>query len=171
MNRSLSKTKKKFTVVDLLLILLILALLAGIGYLIRSFILDRAKADADVVTLEYVIELRGVRKEWENQITSGAILTDPETSCRLGEITAVSSQLSRAESVDRSGTVPTLVITDYPDHADLYLTLKTTASVQKDGTYLLDGGYRLMVGNEIEICLPSFHGTGVCTQMKEAGGR
>ncbi len=156
------KQKHRFNAVDALIILLIAAVLAA-GLFIWSK--SRQGKSANTFDVEYVIELRTIRDEFADNIKVGTNIIDSAKKYQLGEVIAVNTSPAQYTGTDLINGE--LVYNDYPEHSNVDLTVKTTASLDDDGMYIIDGGYRISVGTTIYIRTPDYVGVGYCTKFKK----
>ncbi len=158
----MAKKKRKFNVVDAVIILIVLAVIAVAVLLLTQ----RSGSVEEVLTeIEYNVELRTIRDEFADNFAAGVQLIDSAAKYRLGEIVAVS-----VEAATFTGTnlvTGELVYSDYPEHSDVTLTVRAKASVDENGLYVLDGGYKLSVGRTIYVRTPDYVGAGYCTKLSE----
>lgn len=158
-----TKKKRRFNVVDALIILIILVILAGGGLFLWT---RRTSSAENTFDVEYVVEFRTVRDELTTGFAEGVKLVDSVKKYQLGEVIAVNITPAKFTGTDLvSGD---LVYTDYPEHSNVALTVRATASLGSDGMYIIDGGYRISVGTTMYVRSPGYVGTGYCTRFKKA---
>lgn len=157
-----TKPKHRFNAVDALIIVLILAVIAAGAFIFTRSVRNNNSGSFDI---EYVIELRTVRDELANNIQIGTKVVDSAKKYQLGEVIAVSVSPAKFTGTDLINGE--LVYYDYPEHSDVSLTVKTTATLDSDGMYIVDNGYRLSVGTTIYVRTPDYVGTGYCTKFKK----
>lgn len=161
-----TKKKRRFNVIDALIILIILIVIVGGGLFLWSRKADTAQ---NTFEIEYVVEFRTVRDELTTGFTEGIRLVDSVKKYQLGEVIAVNitpAKFTGTDLVDGE-----LVYSDYPEHSNVDLTVRTTASQDSDGNYIIDGGYRISVGTTMYIRSPGYVGVGYCTKFKKAEAR
>lgn len=157
-----SKQKHKFNAIDAIIIFLIAAVAAS-GVLLWSK--SRSRKASNTFEIEYVIELRTIRDEFVDNIKVGSTIVDSAKKYRLGEVIAVSSTPAQYTGVDLENGE--LVYSNYPEHSNVDITVKTTATMDDDGMYIIDSGYRISVGSMIYVRTPDYVGTGFCTKFKK----
>ncbi len=158
-----TKQKRRFNVVDALIILLILAVIAAAAVFVLSKGVGGRKSNT--FEIEYVVELRTVRDEFADNIKVGDRLVDSAAKYQLGEVIAVSTSPATFTGTDLVNGA--LVYCNYPEHSDISLTVKASAETDSDGMYIIDSGYRISVGSTMYIRTPDFVGTGYCTRFKK----
>lgn len=153
--------KHKFNFVDAVILIIILAVAAAAALLAANGMFSK---DNDTLEMEYVLEFRSVRDEFLDCFKTGAEVVDASKKYQLGSVIAVSSAPT---TFTGTNTVEgKLVYSDYPEHSDVSLTVRTTASLNSENQYILDGGYHLSVGSVVYVRTPDYTGTAYCTQIK-----
>ncbi len=161
----INKTKKrKFNVMDAIILVLIVAVIAVVAVFagLRS---TGAVTDVKETGIEYVVEFRQIREEFADNFKEGTLVSDAVAKYQLGEVVAVNVENATYSSNDLKTNE--LVISDYPEHINVQLTIKATATFNEQGLYYLGGGYQLSVGSTVHVRTPDFTGTGYCIEMKK----
>ena len=85
------KPKRKFNIVDFLILLLILTVIATAIFAIASWSSIEKLWTSNKVSLQYTVELRGVDAEFINNIKPGDAVSDSVTKTQLGTVNRVDS--------------------------------------------------------------------------------
>ncbi len=154
--------KHKFNAVDAAIIVVIIAV---VGAAIFLFTAGGMSTVSDTVNIEYVVELRTVKKEFAGNFDVGQRLVDSVAKYQLGEVI----HYSVSETVYNGNDMQTgaLVSSYYPDHVNVELTVAAKASPGVYGRYVIDGGYDISVGTTVYVRLPDYTGIGYCTALRE----
>ncbi len=159
--------KRRFNVVDALIIVLVLAVIAVAVWLVvwRKNV-QNAEESFDI---EYIVELRTIRDEFTDNFKVGDKLIDSASKLQLGEI--IATNITPATFTGTNYETGSLAYYDYPEHSDVALTVKATATLNSDGEYLIDHGFVISVGETVYVRLPGYVGVGYCTQLKKTEAR
>lgn len=164
---AITKKKHRFNAVDALIILIVLAVIAGGGLFIWSR--GVGKSGQNSFDVEYVIEFRTIRDEFADNFSEGTKLIDSAKKYQLGEVIAVS--VTPATFTGTNLVDGKLAYSNYPEHSNVALTVRTTASLDSEGMYIIDGGYHISVGSTMYIRTPDYVGMGYCTKFKKTEAR
>lgn len=156
--------KRKFNFIDFLIILIVVAIIGAAAYLVGAK--KMFAGDAYSLDVEYVVEFRQVRDEFLDCFTTGVEAVDAAKKYRLGEVIGVESTASIYTGNDLVNGK--LVYSNYPEHSDVRLTIRSTAKLDAKGMYILDGGYRISVGSVVYVRTPGFTGTAYCIRINQA---
>ena len=159
----MQKRTFKFNVIDALILILILAVAAGLLYV---FVLsDRPLIKtAETHTVTYVIEVTGLNEEYKDLITVGTEVIDSSKKLNIGTITAVETQdyVRMGENI-REGT---LVLHTVDDYVTQYVTIEAQATlVNDDYPHYSIGGYDIFVGELVYLSLPNLVCSGYCISL------
>ena len=172
MSTKITKSKSKFTFVDIILIVAIVVVAALVVY--NVFIEDATKSDKEKHEIEYQILVEKVScskfslktaedgKLDRNFLDVGEKVYLVENSAVVGEIVSVSATpyLESTGQVDAEGD---LIYGTYPDYVNLIITVKTTA-IQGNNGYDVSG-YDLVAGSEIEFRTATYIGKGIVSRV------
>jgi len=158
-----SKAKIRFNFIDVLLILVIIAAAAALVWIFGTPNSD-SSANQNQVEIEYTIRIKKVRDEFRGEgfFNEGDPVTDSATLYDIGKL--VSAEYKKAEHTapNKHGA---LVVSEYPNHIDITLTIRATADVT-GGVYNI-GGYTMAVGKKVSLRVPNFVGEGHCIAISE----
>lgn len=147
---------RRFTVLDGIIILVILAVI-GVGiYLVAA---DKAPTAAEnTVPVTFTVELKGIKDVYANNIRVGDTVIDSVTKKTIGTVAAVET-LPHTEYIvnQESGVIEEKA---YPGQATVLLTVSSDAVLGGLG-YTIDG-YRVAIGVLHHLQLPHFLGSGYC---------
>ena len=173
-NNSSTKTKKakrKFNIIDFLILLIIFAVIGASIYAIVSWSNIKSLWSTSTVELQYTVELRGVDKAFINNIKAGDAVTDAVSKNQLGTVDRVDSvkytvfDYVKKEIPSEDGKTSTVnyegVLSEYPDKYTVTVYISSTAEYEKGIGYTINGR-RIAVGEIIEMRFPEFSSTAYC---------
>ena len=137
-------------------IVIVLALAAGALLLWNRFKPSQTSAPA-AQSIQYTIRLKRVQPGVGDLIQAGDTLVDTVKNYELGQV--VSCQVTPAAQVIRDDGAQTYVKAEIPGYEDLYIVLKSSASIS-DEKILLDSGYQIRVGESVYARGPGYFGSG-----------
>jgi len=151
--------KKKLTVVDICVIVLILVFVAGIGIRFAKITIPTLQKKE----LEYVVEVIGVRKFGVDALKKmGTISNGVDTV--IGEIVDVEYEESEFESQTATGELKKSIL---PGKYDCLVTIRSDAN-QKDNIYYLeDDEYVVAAGGRFNIISRYVKTGGTVTEVRE----
>lgn len=158
------KIKGKFNIIDLLVIILIIAVIAGIAARYGSSITTAVKSDEE---FEYVVRIESVRQytidALESTMNTGSHLTDKKSTVDLGVITDIKTEDTKllAEKVDG-----TMVYAPQEGRKTAYVTIRTRGK-EADNSYITADSNELSVGGNTEIFSKYVHTSGMVTSVKK----
>lgn len=156
MNKKKENRSRRFTVLDGIIILLILAVI-GVGiYFIAA---DKAPVSSETtVPITFTVELKGIKDAYTGNIRVGDTVIDSVTKKTIGTVAAVET-LPHTEYIvnQESGVIEEKT---YPGQATVLLTVSGDAVLGALG-YTIDG-YRVAIGVLHYLQLPQFLGSGYC---------
>lgn len=159
------KIKFRFNLIDALLIVTIIAAAGILIYIFMSSEVDLF-SDGNTVAIEYTVEIKQIRTEFRDLISIEDPVTDTVTQYPIGSVTDVAYSDTQYTGINR-GTGE-LVFSNYPERMNIVVTIHATAEASSDG-YIVNG-YRVSVGKNIALRVPSFIGEGYCTTITEIDG-
>ena len=156
------KTKAKFNIIDVLLILIIAAAAVFGAVILRSGRLGAEEASAER-SIRYTVLLSNVKSQFIRNIQPGDSVTDTVKLMPIGEVKDVRSDFATVQIEDyNAGRIVTATV---PDTYDVYVTVEAMATVS-DGAYMI-GGYQINVGTLVSLRVPNYTGSGFCTAVSE----
>lgn len=150
--------QKKFNIVDIVIVALVLLVLAGGTY---KYMFQRPEAAGPQKTIEYVLMFEGVRQPTIDAVTD-------ELQIRHKDGTVLGNVLNK-EVKPLVEAVPTadgkLVEATVPGKYSMLLTLRSPATVTD--TTIMIGTKEILVGTEVPVRSKTFQSTGVVFNVKE----
>lgn len=162
-----AQKKHKFNVVDALIIIVIAAAIGAAVFFFRPDANAADEQQTTAVNIEYVIQLSTVRDEFADNFNIGDKVIDGVALYEIGEIVAV--DVTDAVYSGTNLQTGEIVLSDYPEHSNVELTISAKASIGELGRYSIDG-YDLAVGSLVSIRTRSYTGTACCTQIRVSEG-
>lgn len=159
MNKN-GKIKGKFNIIDILVVILIIAVIAGIGVRYRSVVTTAVKSDEE---FEYVVELESVRQCTVDALEKKGKLSDKKATVDLGEIIDVQAEPARFLSEKADGSV---VYAKQPDRYTVQVTVRTRGK-ESDNSYITADSNELSVGRTTEIYSKYAHTSGTIRSVKK----
>ena len=176
MNNSAEKVKKarrKFNVIDVLVILLVATVIGVSIYTVFAWSNIKSLWSKNVVELQYAVEFRGVDKEFIDNIKENDQVIDAVSKSSLGTVfsppviekhSVLDYEEKTIENPDKTTTLTyNGVLSEYPDKYDITVYITTTAEYQDDIGYTVNGR-RIAVGEMIPIRFPDFAATAYCIE-------
>lgn len=165
MKNSKSEKKRRFNFVDFLLIVLVLAIIAGAIYLFLPGSFIRNIGNSTSGTLSYTVELKGVDAEYINKIKENDIVVDSVSKVTIGTVTAVdyNTKYTVLEYTENEGQYEG-VLADYPDRYNVLVTITTAADYTPKKGYSVDS-CRIAVGEALSLRFPDFAYEGHCISL------
>ena len=160
-----------FLVVDVvLLIAIVVAIIFLISLLTPLKIFESGKTENKTVV--YTVEMTGVQRNSIGSLHVGDVVTDAETGCVIGVVTAVSSRPyevytdTPTDVVDEGLNSHVVTKVTYPEE---FNTVTVTLTV--DAEYTEGIGYavedcRIAVGKDYHLRFPGYADEGVCVEIQ-----
>lgn len=157
--------KRRFNVVDFLLIVLVLAIIGGVIYLFLPGSVIRNMGSSTSGSLSYTVELKGVDSVYLNKIKENDIVVDSVSKTTIGTVTAVdyNTKYTVLEYTEKDGQYEG-VLADYPDRYNVLVTITTTAEYTPKKGYSVSG-CRIAVGEALNLRFPDFAYEGHCISL------
>ena len=146
----MEKKKRRFNVIDALIIILVLAAAAVAGYVLLSERGDVGSGD-EKVSINYVLMADEMRSVFADNIKVGDPVYDQDSKKPIGKVVQVSSAVSRRTGTNRQ--TGEQVFTDLQNRRDLYVTVEAEAE-HSDNMYLVSG-INIVVGGVINFMTPN----------------
>lgn len=164
-------TKRKFNIIDFLVLIIILAVIGTSIYAVISWSNIKKLWSTSTVELQYTVEIRGVDKAFINNIKAGDAVTDAVSKNQLGTVDRVDSAKHTvfdcikkdvpSEDEKSTSVVYEGVLLEYPDKYDITVYISSTAEYEKGIGYTVNGR-RIAVGEIIEMRFPEFSSVAYC---------
>lgn len=161
MEQKKKTAKFSFNFVDLILTLVIIAsVITLVSYLTERKIVTPGSSEKTEIT--YFLEFSPTREEFRGLVEIGDTVTDPEFVTQIGKVVNVSYSPYYYIGRNQDGDT---VRTQYP--GKISMTLEITTSAEKGLTSYNVSGRNLVIGNELEVRVPSFTGIGKIVSITE----
>lgn len=159
------KLKRKFNIVDFLILVLVLTVVGTTIYAVISWSNIKRLWSTSTVSLQYVVELRGVDADFINNIKAGDSVTDSVTKTNLGTV-------DRVESIEKHKVLDYYipddktdeyvgVLSEYDDKYNVTVYISSTAEYEKGIGYTINGR-RVAIGEVLNLRFPKFASTAYC---------
>lgn len=150
---------KKVNIIDLFIILIVIAAAAGICY---RFVGNPAKAVTDKVTVEYVVEIEGIRQYSVDALKKMGITTDEKATTEIGEIVNVEQKEVEFQSTTADGRI---VNTSLPERYTALVTIQAECKESDDG-YYTDDSEEVAVGRSVDVVTKYVSANGLVKSVK-----
>lgn len=160
MDQEKTAKNKRFNFVDAILLIIILAIVGIVIYTSVAPITKQMFSSSFEV--EYVMQIRGVRREFNNKITEGDRVVETETLKQIGTVTRAVYSASKFVGTASDGRT---VTSDYPGMYDVTITVRATAEMPS-GMYEVNS-FPITAGKTIPFRVPDFIGEAVCVSISE----
>ena len=170
------KTRRKFNIIDFIILVLILTIVGGSIYAIVSWSNLKNLWLTETVDLVYTVEFRGVDENFIDNINADDSVTDSINKSKIGTVDRVysvekhavldcievpiSNEEGKETTISYSG-----VLSEYPDKYDITVYIRSTAEYKKGVGYTINGR-RIAVGETLELRFPEFSAIGYCIAVE-----
>ena len=134
----------KISIIDVMAIVLVVLVAAGIGVRYKSRITGSVKSHE---TFEYVIRVSSIRDYTVNALKKGGNLTDKRSEKVLGEIVDVKVEAAEENVTTSDGRI---VAAKVPDRYTCEVTIRADGKESDEG-YILDDSTELSVGRYVDL--------------------
>ena len=162
MKQEAAKKGKKFNYVDVILLIIIIVIIGVIVYTSVAPITKQMFSESREV--EYVLQIRGLRREFNNKIAEGDRVVETETLKEIGTVTRAVYSASKFVGTASDGRT---VTSDYPGMFDVTDTVRAKAETPT-GRYEINS-VPITAGKTIPFRVPDFIGEAVCVSISEVG--
>ena len=150
-----NRKKATFNLLDALIVILILGLIGTVVYGLFGGVRNTDKAES--AEFRFDVKISNVKKDALPLIAEGALVKDSVTGESIGTIVAVKTEKSRyygGVQTDEDG-IYSLVVTNYPDEYDVYVTISSNAKEDNRGIFYV-GDLRMLIGETVHFQVKSF---------------
>ena len=154
------KGAKKFNYVDVILLIVILVIVGVIVYTSVAPITKQILYES--YDVEYTLQIRGVRREFNNKIREGDRVVETETLKEIGTVTSAVYSPSKFVGTASDGRT---VTSDYPGMYDVTITVRAKAETPS-GMYEINS-VPVTAGKTIPFRVPDYIGEAVCVSISE----
>ena len=141
-----SKKNKRFNLIDLLIILLIIGAIGAAVYYFTTTDLG-----SNYVDIEYNILVKSTKASYGDKIAIGDKVVDTNQLCELGQVTGITRAPAIVTTVDKD--TGRLINTPIPGMISIEITVTVKARVE-NGLYTVNG-VPIMVGEAINFRVPN----------------
>lgn len=153
------KIRGKFSIIDILVILLIIVAIIGFTTRFGSGITKSVTSD---VHFKYVIKVEGVRSYTVDALQKKGVVTDKRALEYVGDVVDVKAQDAKVNSILSDGTMR---LVTQPERYDCYVTIEANGRESDDG-YILKDTTELSVGREVELITKYVHTSGTIESIE-----
>ncbi len=146
--------KGKFNIIDLLVIILLAVVAAGIAVRYGSSITTAVKSDEE---FEYVVKVESVRDFTISALEKKGKVTDKNSNLDLGEIVDVTVEPTEYQSTTADGRI---IFAEQPERYTAYVTVRTRGK-ESDNSYITADSNELSVGRTTELYSKYVHTSGM----------
>lgn len=164
-----AKKSGKFNVVDFLIILIAVAIIAVFVYAVSPWSQIKKLLNQDEVNIQYVVEIRGVDKEFCNLIKDKDAVIDNVTKKSLGKVSSVESIDVSTElnyQIDENNNISGILVED-PQKYDITLVITANAEYEENVGYTVNG-CRIAVGEQMFFRFPKYNCSGYCVAISDS---
>ena len=140
----MNNTKKRFNIIDVILILAIVAVVAGV--IIRSGFADSFSEKMDEGNIEYEFIINSIKATSDQYFDEGTVIYSQTTQKEIGKILTVTTRPAEAYIELPTGEIVKTVI---PDRIDVIGTAVIKGNEDNDGRCMLDGTTHIAAGKNI----------------------
>ncbi len=159
MNTQTKKRTFKLNFFDFLLIILVVLILAGAGFLIAA----GAAKPADHTVIEYTVLVKELPEEMHVTSEPGQSVVDTIKLGSIGEVVSYKIVPATFDAFDQDNNVTVHGV--YEDLVSAEFTFRANAE-KTDASYLINN-VRISVGAEVHFRTPDFIGFGFVTEVRE----
>ena len=134
----------KVSIIDILVIVLIIALIAGIAVRYGSKITSAVRSSEE---FEYVLRIESVRDYTVKALERKGKVTDKKSEKDLGEIVDVRTENATIQTTTANGKI---LKSELPDRYTCFVTIRAVGR-ESDDNYILDDSTELSVGRNIDL--------------------
>ncbi len=161
----MSKTKTRFTIMDGVILLIILAVVAVLLYVfVFSDLASMHTAAAETHTLTYVVEVAALDEEQASKILPGDTVINSASKIAIGTVTAVEMRPYMYMGTNKNEG--SLVLNPVDGKVNLYLTVQADAIL--DGISYTVNGYDVYVGALVHMSFNDIVCSGYCISLDAA---
>ncbi|MBE6535218.1 MAG: DUF4330 domain-containing protein [Ruminococcaceae bacterium] len=162
------RSRKKFNLIDFLLIVVVLLITAGLVYLFLPTSLVKNITADRTVQIRYVLEVKGVDGQYINNIAAAQLVQDSVSKGEIGYVEAVEnnpySELRYDLQQETDSGIG--VISQIDGKYDLRITITADARYEEGAGYTVNGT-RIAVGEKIYTKFPDFACEAFCIGVEE----
>ncbi len=159
------KTKTRFTIMDALILIAILAVIAVLLYVfVFNDLSSMHTAAAETHALTYVVEVSAIEEEQAAKILPGDTVINSATKVAIGTVTAVETRPYMHMGTNK--TEGSLVLNPVDGQVNLYLTVQAEAVL--DSISYNINGFDVYVGSLVHMAFNDIVCSGYCISLDAA---
>ena len=161
------KKKRKFNIVDLVLVLTIAAIVVAVVFVGNKLLGDNqtVSSGSEKITIEYSLQFREIPDSGTGNLAEGDVVRDANSKVSMGQVKEIFhepySELVYAES-DGQGYG---VMAEMEGYTNMLVTVRGEATKDERGYYL--NGVKILVGQQMDVWSPGYSGQGWCVAIRE----
>ena len=146
-----SENKKRFNVIDIIVIVLVLALIAG---LVWFFVFSKTTNNESTETndISFTVLVKSVDDQIVKNFKTNDVILNSSTNNQFGIISNVRLEKTEYLSniVDETKETPTAKLSSYPDLFDIYITITSKCRIESTGIAVVDNN-PILIGKQLYI--------------------
>ena len=166
-NKNTDKKKRKFNLIDFLIVLAVLAIIFVVIYVVSPWSQINNIFNASEVSLTYTVKLSNVDSELVDLIKQGDEVVDSVSKNSLGRVYIIEDRTTKSTELgynEVDGEYEGKWV-EKADKYDITVQIRATADYEEGIGYSVNG-VRVAIGEEFQLRFPNFAWTGYCTELK-----
>lgn len=147
-----SENKKRFNVIDIIILVLVIALIGGLVWFF--FFKDTTKSNETQYSngLTFTLLIKAIDNKSADIIKVGDMIYNSSTGNTFGVVTKIEKKQTEyvLNQVDESKTPRSAKTSQYPDLFDVYVTISTNCRVLTNGICVVDNN-PILIGKQLYI--------------------
>ncbi len=162
------KRKRKFNIVDLVLVLIIAAIVVAVVFIGNKLLGGEqpVSSGAETVMIEYSLQFRKIPDSGTGSLGEGDTVRDPNSKVAIGQVAEIFhepyAELVYVEAEQGNG-----IMAEMEGYTNMLVTVRGEATKDERGYYL--NGIKILVGKQLEVWSPGYSGEGWCVGIREVG--
>ncbi len=159
------KKKRKFNIVDFLIIVLIVAVILVVVNVFSPFTYIKNLTSTETVSLQYAVKLTEVDEEYIHMIAEGDNVINSVTKNTLGTVKSIAVEGSTTLGYDKDDNTGEITgkLIPIAEKYDITVWLSAEALYEKGVGYTVEGA-RIAVGEALSLNFSDFVWSGYCTE-------
>ncbi len=161
------KKKRKFNIVDLVLVLTIAAIVVAVVFVGNKLLGggQPVAAGNDKINIEYSLQFREIPDSGTGNLTEGDVVRDANSKVSLGQVTEIFHEPYAELVYTESEGQGYGVMAEMEGYTNMLVTVRGEATKDERGYYL--NGVKLLVGRQMDVWSPGYSGQGWCVAIRE----
>ncbi len=159
------KRKRKFNIVDLVLILAIAAIIVAVFFVVNKLLGGNkpAESGADKIQVEFTVLFKEIPDSGTGNLAEGDVIRDANSKAPMGQIAEVFYE-PYSELLLLNGEQGG-VMAEMEGYTNMLVTVRGEATKDERGYYF--GGIKVLVGKPLDVWSPGYSGEGWCVSIRE----